>query len=252
MPNKRIFFDNESGIRLAGILDLPDESPHFFTLFSHCFTCSKDLKAIVKISRELARLGIGVLRFDFTGLGNSGGEFSETNFETNLADVAAAFDWLTREYQAPSLLMGLSLGGAAMLASVHRFDSVRAVATLAAPSCTKHLAEFLAGQNPEIESVGEGEVSIGGQSWSLRQQLLDSLRAYDLESDIRALDVHHLILHSPLDETLGFYHAERLFEWSGGVKSFVTLNGADHLMIRQPADVEFVAQQIELWSRRWR
>ena len=250
MPSHRVFFENENGTRLAGILDLPTEPPRVYALFSHCFTCTKDLKAIVRISRGLARYGIAVLRFDFTGLGDSHGEFSDSNFETNLVDIQAAVRWLTQEQQSPRLLIGHSLGGAAMMASASQIDSAVGLVTVAAPSCTKHLAEFLSRQNPAIETEGSGQVVIGGRSHLMRAQLLQSFRNRDLKSEIESLRIHHLIFHSPLDETLAFRHAEEIFSLTGGPKSLVTLDGADHLLVNQPGDVEFVADLIAIWSRR--
>ncbi len=230
---------------------MPAQPLRAMALFSHCFTCSKDLKAIVRISRGLAALGIAVLRFDFTGLGNSEGDFSDTNFETNLADIFAANEWLRNRQTPPQILIGLSLGGAAMMAAIGKIESAQGIVTLAAPSCTKHLAEFLVSQAPEIETSGSGSVSIGGRGHTIKTQLLDSLRNHDLQQNIAAIQKHHLIMHSPLDETLGFYHAERIFAGTGGPKTFVTLDGANHLMANQANDVGFVADQINLWSRRF-
>ncbi|MEM9942892.1 MAG: alpha/beta fold hydrolase [Planctomycetota bacterium] len=250
MPSQRVYFENEAGIRLAGIMDLPQETSKTFALFSHCFTCTKDLKAIVRISRGLARHGIGVLRFDFTGLGDSQGNFSKSNFESNLVDIQSAANWLRDNYSAPQLLLGLSLGGAAMMASTHAVESAKAIATLAAPSCTHHLAEFLAQTNPEIESSGAGEVVIGGRTHLMTSQLLDSLRRFDLKKEIEGIEIPHLILHSPADETLDYRHAEILFELTGGPKSLLTLSGADHLMVNQPQDVGYVADMIAGWTFR--
>lgn len=251
MPSQRIFIDNGRGDRLAGILELPSQTPTSFAIFSHCFTCSKDLKAIVKISRRLAQQGFAVVRFDFTGLGDSSGDFSATNFETNVEDVLAVARWLEQHYQPPALLLGLSLGGAAMMVVASQLPSVQGLVTLAAPSCTRHLAEFLRQQSPEIESQGEGRVIIGGRSHRIKPQLLESLSRRDLELEMNRINVHHLIFHSPLDETLGFYHAERIFQNSGGIKTFVTLDGADHLLLNRAEDPDFVADQIRLWTGRW-
>lgn len=251
MTSRRVYIDNPRGDRLAGIMELPPQAPTMYAIFSHCFTCSKDLKAIVRISRNLAKLGVAVVRFDFTGLGDSTGDFSESNFETNIEDIHAVAQWLTQNHEPPRLLLGLSLGGAATMAISSQLNSVRGIVTLAAPSCTKHLAEYLSVQAPEIETKGVGIVKIGGRSHTIKPQLLDSLRNRDLDQDLAKIDVHHLIFHSPLDETLGFYHAEKIFQNSGGIKSFVTLDGADHLLLNQPSDPDFVSDQIALWARRW-
>ncbi len=250
MPSHRVYFENHAGIRLAGIVDQPTAEPHAFALFAHCFTCSKDLKAIVRISRGLAKHGFGVLRFDFTGLGDSHGEFSHSRFETNLEDIRSAADWLASEHAAPQLLVGHSLGGAAMMASASSIPSAQALATVAAPSCTKHLAQFLGSTNPAIEAHGIGDVTIGGRTHTIRRELLDSLRGFDLKQVIEKIDIPHLVMHSPVDETLAFRHAEEIFAWTGGEKSFVTLAGSDHLLVNQPEDVGYVADLIALWSSR--
>jgi len=251
MASQRITIENSRGDRLAGIIELPGQPATSYAIFSHCFTCSKDLKAIVKISRRLAQQGVAVIRFDFTGLGDSTGDFSTTNFETNVEDILAVAAWLEKHYQPPRLLLGLSLGGAAMMVVANQLNSVKGLVTLAAPSCTRHLAEFLRHQSPEIESLGVGKVVIGGRTHIVRPQLLESLSRRDLDLEMSRIDVHHLIFHSPLDETLGFYHAEKIFQTSGGIKTFVTLDGADHLLLNQSGDSDFVADQIQLWSRRW-
>lgn len=251
MPSQRVNFENESGIRLAGILDMPNNPPRGFALFAHCFTCTKDLKAIVKISRRLATHDIAVLRFDFTGLGNSQGDFSQTNIQTNLADIAAAANWLGREHQPPALLIGHSLGGAAMMAAAGSIGSANSIVTLAAPSCTKHLAEFLNQQDPEIRNKGVGQVTIGGRTHTMRAQLLESLSEFELRPMIEQISIPHLILHSPVDRTLGFEHAENIFAWTGGAKSLITLVGSDHLFVNQPGDVNYVGDLIATWSGKW-
>ena len=251
MPSKRVNFENESGIKLAGILDLPSDPPRGFALFAHCFTCTKDLKAIVKISRRLATHDIGVFRFDFTGLGNSEGDFSQSNIQTNLSDIAAATGWLEQHHQPPQLLIGHSLGGAAMMAMVGKIESAKSIVTLASPSGTKHLAEFLSVQNPDIRKLGVGEVVIGGRSHTMRTQLLDSLSEFDLKPLIQQISIPHMVLHSPADQTLAFRHATDIFAWTGGAKSLITLDGSDHLLVNQPDDVNYVADLIATWSRKW-
>ena len=250
MPSHRVYFESHSGIRLAGIVDQPTTEPRAFALFAHCFTCSKDLKVIVRISRGLAKHGFGVLRFDFTGLGDSHGEFSHSRFETNLDDIQSAADWLASEHHAPQLLIGHSLGGASMMASAGAIPSAKALVTVAAPSCTKHLARFLGSSNPNIEADGHGEVTIGGRTHLIRRELLDSLDGFDLKAAIEKIRIPHMVMHSPVDETLVFRHAEEIFAWTGGPKSFVTLEGADHLLVNQPEDVGYVADLIAAWSSR--
>lgn len=251
MPSQRVTFKNEAGIRLSGIVDTAEGAPLAYAIFTHCFTCTKDLKAIVKISRQLAKRSIAVLRFDFTGLGHSGGRFENSNFETNLADLRAAVDWLSTTYEAPQLLIGHSLGGAAAMASVGEFESVKALATLAAPSCTKHLAKFLVSQNPDIETTGSGVVTIGGRDHLITTQLLESLRGFDLETAVRAIRAPHLIMHSPADETVAFSCAHELFEWSSGAKTLFGLPGSDHLFLNQKQDTTWVADCIAVWASRF-
>ncbi len=251
MPSKRIFFENSNNIRLSGILELAHGPPRAYAIFSHCFTCSKDLKAIVRISRGLAKHGITVLRFDFTGLGDSRGDFSATNFDNNCTDVMAAVHYLSAELEPPQILIGHSLGGAAMMFMSQQIVSAKAIVTIASPSSTQHLADFLAATNPAIEAKGEGPVEIGGRTWILQRQLIENLRRIDLPAAIESMQLPHLILHPPEDETLPYWHAEKLFEMTGGPKAMVSLDGADHLLVKQPQDVGFVADLIGLWTSRY-
>jgi putative redox protein len=251
MPSQRVTFDNESGIRLAGIIDSPETEPVAYAVFAHCFTCSKDLKAIVKISRQLAKRNISVLRFDFAGIGNSGGKFSDSNFESNISDLTAAVKWLSETHAAPQIIIGHSLGGAAAMATLAQLNSVRCLATLASPSCTKHLAEFLSSQNADIENLGQGPVSIGGRDHIISTQMLDSFRNFDLESSIRNIALPHLIFHSPADKTVKYAHAENLFQWTQGPSTLLTLPGSDHLFLNQKQDANWVANCIAVWASRF-
>lgn len=248
--SKRIRFDNGRGQALAGIVEIPTEKTWAWAVFTHCFTCTKDLKAIVRISRRLAEHGVGVLRFDCTGLGDSGGDFGATNFSTTCLDLIAAAQFLAAEYVPPTLLIGHSFGGAASLACAMKLSSVRAVATIAAPSDTQHLAIRIAVQSPNIDSVGVGDFSVGGQTYRLQRQLLEDLRAFDLSNQLSRLDLPHIIFHSPTDETLGLQHALTLFQSGRGPKTFVTLDGADHLLANQPGDANYVGDMIATWLQR--
>ena len=249
--SQKYFFENSSGIRLSGIIDRPAGSIRATAMFSHCFTCTKDLKAIVKISRKLAELGIAVLRFDFTGLGDSAGEFSDTNFDSNCDDVLAAHQFLSAQIQPPSLLIGHSLGGAAMMTMASRFESAQALTTIASPSSTKHLADFLSTTNPDIIETGEGEVEIGGRTYLLKKQLIDNLREQDLPKSLQQLSIPHLIFHPLEDSTLPYWHAEKMFELTGGPKSMITLDRSDHLLVQRPDDCDFVANMINHWFSRF-
>ena len=249
--SKIVRFENGAGELLAGIIDLPPESIRSFALMTHCFTCSKDLKALVRISRALAARGFAVLRFDFTGLGNSQGDFLESNFSTNCRDIRAAVDFLTREYEAPRLLMGHSLGGTALLNSVSAIDSARALVTLATPGDTLHLANYLLRVQPGIASDGEGDVTIGGITYRLRKQLIDDLQAQNVPAAVRQLDCPLLVLHPGEDEMLPLEKGVELFQNAGSAKSLVAIDGADHLLINQPKDIGFVAEMIDTWATRY-
>lgn len=251
MPTQRVTFENHDGVTLAGIIDRPEGAVRLRAVFAHCFTCTKDLKATVKISRALAAAGIAVLRFDFTGLGASGGDFSESNFQTNLQDLDAAVNWMNQTEGDVGLLIGHSLGGAAVMASAMQFETVQAITTFASPSDTFHLADVLDGLNPAIATDGVGDVVIGGITHTVKKQMLDTLRAFELQSSVKALQKPHLILHSPADKTVGYRHALQLFDWTGGPKSLVTLNGSDHLLINRKGDTEDVAALINLWAKQW-
>ena len=248
--SKRVYFTNRHGIRLCGIVDYPEPDVWAHAVFAHCFTCNKDLKAIVKISRRLAESGVAVLRFDFTGLGDSQGNFSETTFDDNLDDVRAAVDFLSQQGQPPTLLVGHSLGGAAMMKTVGEFPSVRGLATIASPSSTEHLANFLAQTNPSIMAQGHGEVTIGGRTYVLKRELVENLRQTDLPAAIRAIRVPHLIFHPDQDDTLPYWHAEKLFELTGGPKSMLTLHRVDHLLVEDPTAAPYVADITAIWLKQ--
>lgn len=249
--SQRVRFDNGRGQSLAGLLDQPEgRAVRGWATFTHCFTCSKDLKAIAKISRRLTRHGVGVLRFDFTGLGDSEGDFAETDFLTNVADCRAAAEWMAREGRPPQLLIGLSLGGAAQIAAAGTLPAVRAVSTIASPSSTQHLARFLSGANPEIGRTGQGLVTIGPTAHPITQRMIDVLRETQLDDAIRGLKLPLLVAFSPEDETLPFAHAFEMFRLAGGPVSFITLDGADHLLVKQPGDVDWLADMIATWVGR--
>lgn len=249
--SKRVRFPNGRGQQLAGIVEIPNGPVWVWGVFTHCFTCTKDLKAIVKISRRLAEHGIGILRFDCTGLGESEGDFSETNFDTTCQDVRAAAEYTAAELGPPRLLIGHSFGGAASLTCANDVPGLSAVSTIAAPSDTKHLADHIAKQNPEIDRQGSGDFSVGGQTYLVRRQLLQNLREFDLQQKLNEILLPLLIFHSPIDETLAWDHAQALFHQGRGPKSLIALDGADHLLINQPNDVSFVADLLAIWLGRY-
>jgi putative redox protein len=251
MPVKRVTFesgaDGESPVTLAGILDLPSESPRATAVFAHCFTCTKDIKAIARISRLLAGDGIAVLRFDFRGLGASKGVFADSNFLTNHEDIRAAVKFLSEEVAPPDLLIGHSLGGAAMMATANEFESARALVTLASPSDTTHLVQTLLRLNPEIGTEGRGDVVIGGMTHHVKKQMLDVLQDYDLPGKIRLLNLPHLIFHSKADQTVAIKHAHNLLEWTGGPKLMISPGDSDHLFVENPGDVKMIADMVNVW-----
>lgn len=255
----RVQFPGLNGNQLAGILELPAHTPDGFFLFSHCFTCSKDLKAIVKLSRALADYGWGVLRYDFTGLGNSQGEFEHTNFTTNCRDLYAAVQFLSNEHTPPEFLIGHSFGGAASLAMAAELPSVRGVVALGAPSDTKHLADLLLRMDPAIETHGVGTVVIGGQSFRIQHQMVVDFRSHDLPGRVAALDKPILALHSPTDETVNYKHALAncgLTEMPTshatiGNRTLVNLPMCNHLFTDKPESIPFAVETIDHWCRNW-
>ncbi len=257
----RVKFPGGLGFDLAGIVDAASNA-QAVAVFSHCFTCNKDLKSIVRISRSLAVHGVTVLRFDMTGLGSSDGDFSQTNFSSNLKDLGAAIRFAMNEIGDVTGLIGHSFGGAASLAIAasesESFPTIRCVATLAAPSDTSHLATLLSRMNPAIESEGFGDVTIGGLHWTIRRQMLEDFRQHDLPGLLAKLRLPVLLLQSPDDMTVGLDHALRIMTLvqsaSGGQgsASLLTLPGADHLLTHSPRDVDYVAAAIAAFLKRYR
>ena len=245
-------FQGPAGNDLAGHLDLPVGEPSAVALFAHCFTCGKDLKATARISRALARRGIATLRFDFTGLGESGGDHAASTFAANVEDLVAAADFLRRELMAPALLVGHSLGGAAVLAAAHRVPESVAVVTIGAPASTDHLRELLVRRAPQLAAGAETvEVDLGGRAVRVGRALLDDLASTRLDERIAELGRALLVMHSPVDLVVGIDHARRIFEAARHPKSFVALPEADHLLLRDPADSEYVAAVLCAWSSRF-
>ena len=250
MPTERLTFQGHSGHTLAARLDLP-EGPHLATaLFAHCFTCSKDIPAARRISGRLAAMGIAVLRFDFTGLGHSKGEFSNTNFTTNVQDIMAACAALDERGMAPGLLIGHSLGGAAVLKAAPDMAGIKAVVTIGAPDDPAHVTHNFADALPEIMTHGVAQVSLGGRPFKIDQQFIDDVSKGELLPSISKLKAALLILHSPIDDTVGIENASEIFLAARHPKSFVTLDDADHL-ITNPEDAEYAAEVIASWSQRY-
>lgn len=250
MPSQRVDFHGSLGHPLAGRLDTPNHAPRAWAVFAHCFTCSKDTKAAAYIAQALAAGGYGVLRFDFTGLGGSGGDFANTNFSSNVDDLVAAADWLRNHQGAPTLLIGHSLGGAAVLAAAGRVDDARAVVTLGAPFDPAHVTHQFGAALQVIEADGQAQVSLGGRSFTIRRSFVDDVNGQAQQQRIRALRRPLLVMHAPEDTVVEVDNARRIFEAALHPKSFVALDGADHLLTRA-ADARFAASIISSWAAKY-
>jgi putative redox protein len=247
----KLEFKNAQGDRLAARLDLPlDEKPVAYALFAHCFTCNKNFNAVFNINRALANEGIAVLRFDFTGLGESEGDFSQTNFRSNVEDLIAAADFLKSEFEAPRLLIGHSLGGAAVLQAASRVPSARAVATLAAPFDPSDLGKALGSTNEEIREKGEAEITIAGRTFLIRKQFLDDLEQVKMDEAIKNLNKALMIFHSPRDTVVSLENAAKIFQAARHPKSFVSLDDADHLLSNRN-DSQYVGTVLAAWAGKY-
>jgi putative redox protein len=251
MPSERHTFPNARGARLAALLELPfDRPPAAYAVFAHCFTCSKDLQAVGRISRVLAREGFAVLSFDFTGLGESEGDFSETTFSSGIDDVVAAARFLESRYEAPSLLVGHSLGGAAVLQAARRLEAVTAVATIAAPYDPRHVRHLFEHDVAEIERQGAAVVHIGQRPFRITAAFLQDLEEHRVRENLASLRRALLLLHAPADDVVGIENAALLFQAAKHPKSFVSLDDADHLLT-DPSDAEYAGTVLAAWARRY-
>ena len=247
---RRITFPGASGHDLAARLDLPPGPPKAYALFAHCFTCGKDLRSATAIASNLTKAGFAVLRFDFTGLGGSEGEFENTNFTSNVDDLIAAAAWLRDEYRAPQLLVGHSLGGAAVVVAAGRLPEVRAVATIGAPSDSGHVNRLFVDSADEIERRGSADVELAGRRFTITKQLVDDLRSGRVTEAASSIKLPLLVLHSPIDNIVGVDHAGALFGAARHPRSFVSLDGADHLLSRR-TDAVYAAQTIATFAERY-
>jgi putative redox protein len=250
MPRIEAVFQNSQGESLSGLLEMPSGGIKSYALFAHCFTCSKDNPAAARIALALADRGIAVLRFDFTGLGNSQGDFSNTNFSSNLQDLLAAARYLEQHYAAPALLIGHSLGGAAVLAVAQDLPSVKAVITIGAPATAAHVKHLFADSYQQLQNQESVQVELAGRSFKIRRQFIDDLEQYNSVAHIGALRKALLILHSPLDEIVSIDEAGRIFSAAKHPKSFVSLDHADHLL-SNPHDSHYVAEVLSAWASRY-
>lgn len=251
MNLQKITFQNQEGQSLVGRLELPaDRHPHNFALFAHCFTCNKNLLAVKNISRALTSNGFGVLRFDFTGLGESEGDFEDTNFSGNVGDLVAAADFLKENHQSPTLLIGHSLGGAAVIFAATEIESVKAIVTVGAPSNPVHVKKLLKSGLDEIKETGKATVNLSGRDFTIKKQFLEDLETKSLPETVEKLRKALLIMHSPQDTTVGIKNAEEIYVAAHHPKSFVSLDGADHLLLDK-RDSAYVGKVISGWAQRY-
>jgi len=251
MRTKKIFFTNRSGIDLAAYIDRPyDDEPRAFAMLAHCFTCSKHIKSYIHISRILCEHGIAVLRLDFTGIGESKGEFIDTTFQTNINDLIDAAAWLGQHHQAPQLLIGHSLGGVASLAAAQHIDSSRAVTVIGTPDETIHLYRLLSSEQTRTDDPRKRAITLGGKTFIISEELLESLRNQQMRKIIENLDKALLVLHAPDDDTVSLGSGERIFAAAKHPKSLVSLDTADHL-IHKEADARYAGKVIATWVERY-
>lgn len=247
---EKITFPGSHGAQLAAGLEWPAAAPKGFVLFAHCFTCSKESRAAKKISQALAAMGFAVLRFDFTGLGASEGDFANTNFTSNIEDLLAAADYLRDHHRAPAILIGHSLGGAAVLAAAGRVPEARAVVTIGAPCDPSHVSHLFAGSIEEIEKHGEAEVTLVGRKFRIQRQFLDDIAEHKTAVAIKGLGKALLVFHAPGDEIVAVENAAKIFTAAKHPKSYVSLDDADHMLSRA-SDGDYVASVLAAWASRY-
>lgn len=245
-----ISFPGASGEMLAARLDLPQGQVRAYAVFAHCFTCSKDIYAAARISKGMSENGLAVLRFDFSGLGASEGDFANTNFSSNVDDLKAAIDFLTENYETPQILVGHSLGGAAVLAAASDMPELKAVATIGAPADVEHVSHNFKSSLDEIEQKGIAEVSLGGRPFTIKKQFLDDIRRQNLQQRLEKIKAALLVFHAPRDEIVGIENAAEIFANAKHPKSYISLDDADHL-VRRASDAFYIADVISAWSLRY-
>lgn len=251
MNYKKVKFPNPDGTELSGYLELPlNQQPHSFVLFAHCFTCNKNFFAVKNIARALSENGYGVLRFDFTGLGDSEGNFTDTNFSGNVEDLVAAATFLEKEHAAPSLLVGHSLGGSASIFAASQIPSVKAIATIGTPSSPQHVTHVLRSELEEIQAKGKARVNVGGRDFTIKEHFLNDLKTQDLGDIVSKIDAALLVLHSPQDTVVEIQNAEELYRAARHPKSFVSLDQADHLLTKTK-DSQYAGKVIAAWASRY-
>lgn len=250
MISKKILFNNSKGNKLSARLELPENEPIAYSIFAHCFTCNINLTAVRNICKTLIEKNIAVLSFDFTGLGASEGDFEQTNFSSNLEDLYSATEFLIKNYKAPSLLIGHSLGGAAVIFASVKIPSVKAIATIGAPANPKHVTRLFHHSIDEINLMGKALVSIGGRDFTINKQFIDDINSKNIEHILNDYQGSMLIMHSPQDSTVGIDNAAEIYKLAKHPKSFVSLDGADHLLSNKE-DSNYVGNIISTWANRY-
>jgi uncharacterized OsmC-like protein/alpha-beta hydrolase superfamily lysophospholipase len=251
MKNHKVSFKNDEGDALSAKLSLPaNQNPHNYVVFAHCFTCTKNLKAIHNISKSLTGLGFGVLSFDFTGLGESEGEFADSNFSSNVNDLLAAVKFLEKDFQSPTLIIGHSLGGAAAILAASKIDSIKAIVTIGTPADTEHVLKLMKENLETIMEAGEAHVDIGGQQFTIKKQFIEDVRDQSLTETLSKLRKSILIMHSPQDRIVGIQNSAELYKSAHHPKSFISLDGADHLLSNKE-DSLYVGHVIAAWAQRY-
>ena len=251
MPTQKVTFTGSQGFELSARLDAPAGEVKAYSLFAHCFSCSKDLSAVNRISRALNEDGIAVFRFDFTGLGQSKGDFSDTNFTSNVNDIIAAVDYMREAFSPPAIMMGHSLGGAATFLAANKVPEVRAVATIGAPANAVNVLKQFDSQMETIEQEGCANVMLGGRPFVIKKHFVDDARSQDLLAEVATLKKPLLVMHSPIDDTVDIDHARQIYEAAMHPKSFISLDKADHLLMKNPADSIFAARVISAWASQY-
>jgi len=251
MNLQKVTFQNKDQQTLSGRLELPvNQHPHNFAIFAHCFTCTKNLSAVKNVSRALTSKGFGVLRFDFTGLGESDGDFEDTNFSGNVEDLIVASQFLESNYKAPSLLVGHSLGGAAVIFAASQLPTVKAVATIGAPSNPEHVKHLFGNAIEEIKKTGNAMITLSGRPFTIKKQFLEDLETKSLPEIVSRLDSALLVMHSPQDTTVGIKNAEEIYKAARHPKSFISIDNADHLLMNK-RDSVYVGDVVAGWAKRY-
>lgn len=251
MKNNTISFENTQGVKLSGKLELPaDQHPKAYAIFAHCFTCNKNLTAVRNISRTLTAQGFGVVRFDFTGLGQSEGDFADTNFSSNIQDLEDIAQYMSENLEAPKLIIGHSLGGAAAIFAAKSISSIQAVATIGAPSSPKHVENLFKSSTAEIEAKGKAIVEIGGRPFPISKQFIEDISSSNMNDVVKSLKKPILILHSPQDTVVTVNNAAEIYSAAMHPKSFVSLDGADHLLSKKEDSI-YVGNVIAQWATRY-